>query len=266
MMFLPAYLAGCLAALGLAPLGCFIIWQRMAYLSDSLAHSLLLGIALSLYFETNLTVAPFLICSAFAAILMIFRRYSLLPQDTVLGITSQFFLALGLVLLSQISGLQGDITALLFGDILTVTIQDVVLILIVVSFVLGVLVFLWPSFLLMTVDEEFAMTRGKKVIVLHGLLLVLITLVITVAVKIVGVLLLSSLLLIPASAAFRWAKNPEQMAILASVIGVTSVILGMQISLIFDVSAGPAIVLSACSLMGLSYFLFFLVAKRRQTS
>ncbi|RMD60980.1 MAG: hypothetical protein D6826_11125 [Alphaproteobacteria bacterium] len=237
-----AVLGGIGVALVAGPFGCFVVWRRMAYFGATLAHGALLGIALGLL----IGVAPiFGIAASSLAIAVIvagLQRQRLIGGDTVLGILAHGGLAVGLVVLSFVSGVRIDLMAYLFGDVLAVTPVDLAWIYGGGALVLGVLGLIWQPLLLVTVSEELARAEGVPVAFVHLAFMLLLAVVIAIAMKVVGVLLIVSLLIIPAAAARPFVRTPEAMAIGAAAFGVLSVAGGLWVSLVWDTPAGPSIV------------------------
>ncbi|TNE92665.1 MAG: zinc ABC transporter permease subunit ZnuB [Gammaproteobacteria bacterium] len=244
-VLLYAMLAGLGVAIVTGPLGAFIVWRRMAYFGDTLAHSSLLGVALALFFSINPTIAVVLICLILAVILVALQQQQTLASDTLLGILSHTSLAIGLVAMALMPSVRVDLLSLLFGDLLTVTIRDVVTIYIVGAIAVALMIFLWKPLLAITIHEELARVEGVPVTAVRTALMLIIALEIAIAMKVVGVLLITALLVIPAATARRFAHTPEQMAIFASVAGCLAVLMGLCASWFIDTPAGPSIVLSA---------------------
>ena len=236
---LRALAAGCGIALVAGPLGSFVVWRRMAYFGDTLSHAALLGVALGFALDVSPALAVTVGCL-------------LLASDTLLGILAPSTLSLGLVVLSFMHDVRIDLMAYLFGDLLAISPGDLAWILGGSAAVLLLLVVLWRPLLAVTVHEELAMVEGLPVAALRLALMLLIAVVIAVAMKIVGVLLITSLLIIPAAAAQRHARSPEQMALGASLLGVTAVCGGLALSWFKDTPAGPSIVVCAAVLFLLS--------------
>lgn len=247
-----ALMAGLGVALVAGPLGSFAVWRRMAYFGDTLAHSALLGVTFGLLLDIHLNVAITLGCVVLALALITLQRSRLLATDTLLGILSHSTLALGLICVSIFSDSRIDLLAYLFGDILAVTAEDVIGIWLVTVGVLVALLFLWRPLLSITVHEELAAVEGIPVAKVRALLMLLMALVIAIAMKVVGVLLITALLIIPAAASRRLSRGPEHMAIGASAIGMVSVLIGLFASYQWDTPAGPSIVLSAASVFVLT--------------
>ncbi len=243
---LRAVLAGIAVAAVAGPLGSFVVWRRMAYFGDTLSHSALLGVAIGLLAGIDLGLGVIAVCLSVAVLLVALRRRrSVLAGDTLLGILSHGTLALGLIVVGFMGNQGVDLMAVLFGDILAVTGQEVLWTYIAAAIVLAVLVFLWPSLLTVTVDEDLAAAEGVPVGRINLAFMVLIALVVATAMKVVGVLLVAALLIIPAAGARVFSRTPEQMALLAAVIGMISVIGGLMASLYWDTPAGPSIVAAA---------------------
>ncbi|HBN13720.1 MAG: zinc ABC transporter permease [Gammaproteobacteria bacterium] len=241
-----AVIAGLLIAALAGPLGCFVVWRRMSYFGDTLAHSSLLGVALAIVASINLQLAIIISCAVFAAILLLLEKRQMLATDTLLGIIAHSTLAFGLLILSLSDMVQVNLMAFLFGDLLTITQQDLIWIVATCVVLAGLLYHFWGEFLALTVHKELAIVEGLPVERLYALLVLMIAMLIAVAMKIVGVLLITSLLIIPAAAARRLASTPEQMALGAAVIGCLAVAGGVTLSFYLDTPAGPSIVACAC--------------------
>lgn len=243
-----ALLAGIAVALVAGPLGAFAVWRRMAYFGDTLAHSALLGVTFGLLLGVNLNLAVALGCLLLALVLVALQQNRFLATDTLLGILSHSTLALGLVCVSLFSETRIDLLAYLFGDILSVSPLDVASIWIISTSVILVIAWLWRPLLAITVHEELAEVEGVPVAKVRTLLMLLMALVIAIAMKVVGVLLITALLIIPAAASRRLSSTPESMAIIASLLGCLAVSLGLMASYYWDSPAGPSIVLAATGL------------------
>jgi len=240
-----ALLAGISVALVAGPLGSFAVWRRMAYFGDTLAHSALLGITFGLLLGINLNLAVAVGCLLLALILVAMQNNRFLATDTLLGILSHSTLALGLVCVSLFSNTRIDLLAYLFGDILSVNKLDLITMWLISLVVIGALVWLWRPLLAITVHEELAQVEGIPVNKVRTALMLLMALVIAIAMKVVGVLLITALLIIPAAASRRLTHTPEAMAVVASILGATAVSLGLGASYLWDSPAGPSIVLAA---------------------
>ncbi|MGM4910739.1 zinc ABC transporter permease subunit ZnuB [Rhizobiales bacterium] len=250
--FVRAILAGVGLALTTGPLGCFIIWRRMAYFGDTIAHSALLGVALSLLFDFNLTLAVFVVAAVVSILLLFLQKRQALSADALLGILSHATLAIGLVMVAFMSWVRIDLIAFLFGDILAVSTVDIALIWGGGIFVLAAIAWLWRPLLAATVNPELAEAEGLQPERARLFFMLLMAVVIAIAMKIVGIMLITSLLIIPAATARRFSSTPELMAILASLIGAVAVVGGLFGSLTYDTPSGPSIVVAALILFILS--------------
>lgn len=252
-----ALIAGAGVALVAGPLGCFVVWRRMAYFGDTMAHAALLGVALSLLMTINLTLAVFAVTAAASLALYWLEQRRTLPVDTLLGILAHSTLALGIVLVALMDHVRVDLPSFLFGDILAVSETDIAVIWIGGAVALAVLAAIWRPLLAATVSEELAEAEGLKPARARILFMLAMALIIAIAMKLVGILLITSLLIIPAATARRFANSPEQMAAMAAVTGVVSVACGLGGSLAWDTPSGPSIVVAA-----LLAFLLSLVFRR----
>jgi zinc transport system permease protein len=248
-----ALIAGISIALIAGPLGCFVVWRRMSYFGDTLAHASLLGVAFAILFSIQLQLAIIVCCLVFAGLLLLLERRQILATDTLLGIIAHSTLAFGLLVLSISDRVQINLSSFLFGDLLTVTRTDLMWIVACCVMCALVLFRFWGQFLAITIHRELAVIEGLPVNRLYSLLVLLMALLIAVAMKIVGVLLITSLLIIPAAAARRFATTPEQMAVGAAATGVIAVSGGLAMSYQWDTPAGPSIVVSAFVLFMLAY-------------
>ncbi|MGB0941451.1 MAG: zinc ABC transporter permease subunit ZnuB [Marinomonas sp.] len=237
------------------PLGAFVVWRRMAYFGDTLAHSALLGVALGLLFDINLNLAVIVLCVGLALVLVTLQKKHIIATDTLLGILAHSSLSLGLVAVSFLDNIRIDLMAYLFGDLLAISQQDLFWIYGGGFLVLALLVAFWKPLLAVTVNEELAKVEGYPVEAIRLLLMLLVALVIAVAMKIVGVLLITSLMIIPAATARKLSRSPIQMASVASLIGCLAVSSGLYVSYQWDTPAGPSVVVCAAVLFLLAYSL-----------
>jgi zinc transport system permease protein len=239
--------AGLMLALVCGPLGCFIVWRRMAYFGDTLAHSALLGIALALLLDLNLQLTVIGACCLLALLLVLMERNKSLASDTLLGILAHSSLAIGLVTIS-LTDVRIDLLAYLFGDLLSVSRHELWWMLGGGSLALALLLRFWKPLLAITLNQELAQVEGLHLQRLRLLLMLIMAIVVAGSMKIVGVLLITSLLIIPPAAARHFARSPEQMALGASAIGALSVSGGMAASWFWDTPTGPSIVVVAALL------------------
>jgi len=243
--FVRALLAGVGVALMAGPLGCFVIWRRMAYFGDTMAHSALLGVALALLLEVNLMAGVFAVAVMVSLALLVLQRRQALSSDALLGILSHSTLAVGLVIVAFMTWVRFDLMGFLFGDILAVSKADLVAIYGGAAVVLAVLAWIWRPLLAGTVSAEIAEAEGARPEQARLAFMILMAMVIALAMKVVGVLLITSLLIIPAATARQRAATPEAMAVIATLVGAAAVVLGLFGSLRFDTPSGPSIVVAA---------------------
>ncbi|HCO61280.1 MAG TPA: hypothetical protein DIT58_13965 [Porticoccaceae bacterium] len=243
-----ALAAGLAVAAVAGPLGSLVVWQRMAYFGDSIAHSALLGIALGLWLSVPGGYAALVVCVLIALLLSWLEQHGDVSSDTLLGIVSHGALALGLVAITLVPGGRTDMEALLFGDILTVSTAEVLGMWALSVTVLLVLSRLWPSLIALIVHRDLARVEGVPVARYELIAKMLLALTVAIAMKIVGVLLITALLIIPAAAARHFSRTPERMALLASVFAALSVVAGLVVSLVWNAPVGPAMVLAACAM------------------
>ena len=236
-----AFAAGIGLAFITGPLGCFIVWRRLSYFGDTIAHSALLGVVIAYALDFNLIIAVFVVSCLLALSLLFLQRRTNLPDDALLGLLAHSVLAIGLVLLGILSFIRIDLMGLLFGDILSVNTTDLLFVWIGGGIVLIVLVLIWRPLFAGTVNLELAKAEGLNPDLANAIFTLLIASVIAISIKIVGILLITGLLIIPASASRNLSSTPIQMAIISSIIGVASVVLGIQTSMIWNTPTGPTI-------------------------
>ncbi len=243
---LRALLGGIGVALVAGPFGSFVVWRRLAYFGDTLAHSALLGVALGFILHINLTLGIIVICQILAILLFVSQRQRQLASDTMLGIFAHGALSLGLVALAFMENVRIDLVAYLFGDILAISNTDLGWIFGGGGLALLGLLIIWKPLLAITIHEDLARVEGIPVDRINWIFLGLIALIVAVMMKVVGMLLVTALLIIPAATARRFATNPEMMALFASIIGCLAVGAGLYGSFQWDTPTGPTIVVSAC--------------------
>ncbi|MBN8911454.1 MAG: metal ABC transporter permease [Rhizobiales bacterium] len=251
--FLLRALAASLAlAVVAAPLGALVIWNRMAYFGETVSQASLIGIALGLFLGIDITAPVILVTLLVAGLLILLSRQKIVPLDAILGLMHHGALALGVILTLGLSGPAVDLMSYLFGDIFAVTGTDLLWIYGGGALVLGILSRLWQPMLRLAVHEELASAEGVPRDMVKAIFIVLLSLTIAIAIKIVGALLVIAFLIVPAVAARPFSATPERMAVLAALIAALSVVLGIALSLNFDVPGGPSIVLFMAVIAGLS--------------
>jgi len=261
---LRAAAAGVAIAIVAGFLGCFVVWRRMAYFGDSLAHSALLGIALGIATGAGVNLGVLVVCLAFAVTLTWLQRQRVLATDTLLGILAHAGLSIGLVALSVLK-VRIDLHAFLFGDILTVTSSEIVLIAAGGLLILALLAANWQSLVLLTISEDLAQSEGVRTFAAQLLFVFLMTIAVAVSLRVVGILLITSFLIIPAATARQFARSPVSMAAIAALLGILAVLCGVSGSVRFDTPTGPSIVV-ASALLFAALFPFAAWAGRRGAS
>ena len=249
---LPSILAGLGIALIAGPLGSFVVWRKMAYFGDTLAHASLMGLALGFLLEINLYLALLICCLMLAVLLVTLQKQKLVATDTLLGILAHSALSLGLVAVSFLDNVRVDLMSYLFGDLLAVSPTDLVFIYGGAAAVALVLAIFWRPLLSTTVNEDLAAVDGINIDLMRLVLMLMVGIVIAVGMKFVGALLMTSLLIIPAATARKFAQTPEQMAFIASGIGSLAVLGGLSLSWFYDTPAGPSVVITATAMFMLS--------------
>ncbi|MCG9631601.1 zinc ABC transporter permease subunit ZnuB [Vibrio sp. Isolate30] len=249
---LPSILAGLGIALIAGPLGSFVVWRKMAYFGDTLAHASLMGLALGFLLEINLYLALLICCLMLAVLLVTLQKQKLVATDTLLGILAHSALSLGLVAVSFLDNVRVDLMSYLFGDLLAVSPTDLVFIYAGAAAVALVLAIFWRPLLSTTVNEDLAAVDGINIDLMRLVLMLMVGIVIAVGMKFVGALIMTSLLIIPAATARKFAQTPEQMAFIASGIGSLAVLGGLSLSWFYDTPAGPSVVITATAMFMLS--------------
>lgn len=237
-----ALLGGIGVAILCGPLGCLVVWQRMAYFGATLAHAALLGIALGLLFQIHLQLAILLVSLAVSFLLALMSRQHFLSSDTILGILAHGFLAVGLVLLTILPGVRLDLLGYLFGDILAISMRDIVWIYFGGIAAMLALLKIWRPLLSLITSHDLALVDGVNEKMTRAIFFLLLSLVVAVSMQVVGILLIVSLLIIPAATARYFARSPEIMAVLAILFGIFAVSGGLGMSLLLDTPTAPSMV------------------------
>ena len=252
--FIRALVAGLGVAIVTGPLGCFVIWRRLSYFGDTLSHSALLGVTLAYSLELNIALSVFLISSIIALILLKLQKRTNLPGDALLGLLAHSSLAVGLVVIGFLTFIRFDIMGLLFGDILAVTTKDIVLIWAGGLLILLTLKLIWKPLFASTVNYELAEAEGLNPERAKAIFTILMAAIIAVSIKMVGLLLITGMLIIPAALARNLSDNPKQMILFSIIGGLLSVVIGLFSSLEFNTPSGPSIIAAALLLFILSLF------------
>ncbi len=250
-----AALAGLGVAAASAPLGCFVVWRRMAYFGEATAHAAMLGVALSLAFEQSIFLGPLIFASIMAWMVnqLSGRGYA---TDTLLGVFAHSALAIGLVVVSFVSGVRIDLMAYLFGDILAVSKSDLTVIWGGTALICALMTWRWTPLLLSTLNEELGYAAGFNPIKEKLILTLSLAVTVAVSIKVVGILLIASMLIIPPAAARNFARTPEEMVAITALVGGSSVLIGLNAAYVFDTPTAPSIVCAA-----VAFFTAFSIAR-----
>jgi zinc transport system permease protein len=231
----------------------------MSYYGESIAHSSLLGVGLGILLGTGINFGVIIICLLFGILFLWLQQSKILSTDTLLGVLAHLALSIGIIVIS-LNRIKIDIEAFLFGDILTVSSSDLWIMYLGVGITILLILINWSSLLLVTIDEDLARAEGINPIYINLLLTIVLTIVVAVSLQIIGLLLITAMLIIPAATSRRLANSPGQMALIATLVGVVSVISGIFLSVELDAPSGPSIVVISAILFFLSY-LFGLMQK-----
>ena len=223
--FIRALIAGIGIAFVTGPIGCFIIWRRLSFFGDTLSHSALLGVTIGFFFNINVAFSVFLISSSVALILLKLQKTTKLPGDALL--------------------IRFDIMGLLFGDILAVNEIDLLIIWLGGALILLILKIIWKPLFASTVNNELAEAEGMNPERANAIFTILLAAIIAISIKIVGLLLITGMLIMPAAMSRNISNNPQQMVKLSVVGGLLSVLIGLFSSLQFNSPSGPSIITAA---------------------
>ena len=250
--FKRALVAGIGVAFVSGPVGCFVIWRRLSYFVDTLAHSALLGVTMAYSFELNIAFSVFIISSLIALILIQLQKKTNLPGDALLGLLAHSSLAVGLVVIGFLTFIRFDIMGLLFGDILAVTVDDILIIWIGGALILLVLKLIWKPLFASTVNYELAEAEGLNPDRAKAIFTILMAAIIAISIKMVGLLLITGMLIIPAAMSRNISDSPQKMVLFSIIGGLLSVIIGLFSSLEFNTPSGPSIIAASLVLFILS--------------
>jgi len=237
-----ALIGGVLTGLMGGILGSFTILRQLSFFSDALGHSALLGISLGLLLGLNpsLILLPFAVIFAFGIAYLLQRTE--LWTDALLNIVYSSSLAVGIIILSFVDQYKGSINSLLFGDILAVGEGDLILSGFLLLCCLAFIGLTLRTQLLLTLNESLAIARGISVSLHRTLFIVLLSLVVAVSIKAVGVLLVSAFVVIPACTARLLSRGFSHYVLFSASFGVFCAVLGIIFSALFDLPSGPSIV------------------------
>jgi zinc transport system permease protein len=242
-------LAGLMMVSIAAPMGCLMVWQRLAFLSDTLGHAAVLGVGIGLLLEVNPMFGVLAVVILIVFSLSQVANFNNALSETTLAIISHTGLAGGLILLGALPSNSVSLEAILFGDLLATTRADLLMILLTTLILLILLLRHWRPFVALSVSREIAQAEGISVRKEQFLMYMMIALLVAVLMKVMGVLLIAAMLVIPTTSARLLSHNPEKMVFFSAVFGILSLAGGITSSFQFDWQTGPSIVLSATAFL-----------------
>ena len=239
----PAWLTGMILSLITPPLGAFVVWRKMAYFGDTLSHSALLGVALGIFLQINPYIAILILTLLLSVVMVWLENNTQFSVDTLLGSIAHSCLSIGVVTVGLLQNVRVDLMSYLFGDLLSINYEDLIYIGIGAVIVLATLCYFWKPLISTTISPELAQVEGINVKRMRFILMILTALTIALSMKFVGALIITSLLIIPAAAAKRFARTPESMVVIASILSMIAVSMGLTLSAYYDTAAGPSVVI-----------------------
>jgi zinc transport system permease protein len=246
-------LTGIAIAASLCPLGCVVLWRKMPYFGDAVSHSAVLGIVLGLMLRIDTTIAIMVVSVVFSILLISMKD---LVSNVMMVIISYSFLALGLFLLPfLIENTQVDIYSYLFGDILLVGMSEMNVIIAASILVLTWLYLRWQKLLMIAINKDIAHVDGINTKRVDFEFFIITSFMIAIAIKIVGVMLIASMLVVPAASARNVSVSPSGMLVKSIIFGSSAVSIGIYVSYLIDGPSGPSIVLASVVLFCFSTFL-----------
>ncbi len=252
--FIRALFAGIGVAFVTGPLGCFVVWRRLSYFGDTLAHSALLGVTIAFSLEFSIALSVFITSSVVALFLIQLQKKTNLPGDALLGLLAHSSLGVGLVAIGFLSFIRFDVMGLLFGDILAVNVNDLLVIWIGGALILIILKLIWKPLFASTVNYELAEAEGLNPERAKAIFTLLMAAIIAISIKMIGLLLITGMLIIPAAMARNVSNSPKGMIVFSVIGGLLSVFLGLFSSLNFNTPSGPSIIVAALMLFIISLF------------
>lgn len=260
-IILPALIAGFFIAFISAPLGCFVVWRKMAYFGDTLSHATLLGIVIGMALQWNLMFASTFFILILALLLVLLETQKKIAVDTLLGILSHGALSIGIVSMYFIGFQSNLVENYLLGDILSISYDDLYFIIPTVFIIGAILIKHWNAFLYLTLDPELAQSHGIHLQKNKFIFTILLAVTIGIAFKFIGALVITALLIIPVAIARFFSKTPEQMAFMAIFISILMILLGFVVSAFCDTPSGPSIV-ALCAILFLLTLICDLMHKK----
>lgn len=252
----PAWIAGSLLAVLSAPLGCLVLWRRMAFFADALAHATLFGVALAALWQLPFTIGIILV-SFLVVTGLVWLEDDRLPSDAVLAVVSVFMLCLGLLTMTQLTQMQANVLGYLFGNLLEVGWDDLSILFLCVTIGIGGLVYVWRPQVMLATHPELSQVAGINATRQRIFFMSILAGFCALALQAVGSLLISGLLILPALTARLFAHSPKQMVITSIILAQLAVTTGIWGSVLLDIQTGLAIVLG----LAVVFFLSFIVTR-----
>jgi len=244
-----AVIAGLIMVTIAAPMGCLMVWQRLAFLSDTLGHAAVMGVGLGLLLQVQPIFGVLAVALLIVYLLSRVTSFNTALSETTLAIISHTGLAGGIILVGLLPANTVNLEAILFGDLLATTTTDLATLLITTVLLLFVLLHHWRGFVAVSVSREMAQAEGIEVRKVQFLMYIMIALLVAVMMKVMGVLLIAAMLVIPTTSARLLSRSPEQMVLVSALYGLGALVGGISGSFHFDWQTGPAIVVSATALL-----------------
>ncbi len=250
---LPALMGGLGLAMVAGPLGSFVVWRRMAYFGDTLAHSALLGVAIGSVWRIEQSMFPVILISGCTALTLVFlQKKPFLGNDTLLGILAHTVLSLGIILYTFFPNTSISFQSILIGDLLMLGWDDVISIYCINTLILLLLCYFWRPLINMVIHEDLATTEGVQVGRLNLMMMMVMAVFVAMSMQLTGVLLITALLILPAATARYWSSTPEKMAFLGSIVASISVLIGLFLAALMDSPVGPSIVVTMAVMFGVT--------------
>lgn len=258
-----AFAVGVLISVICSVISFFVLVNRLSFIGVGISHAAFGGVALGIFLGVNPTLSAVIFSILTAWLIGLVSRKGRLDVDTTIGIFYAAAMALGIVIIGLSSGYNVDLFGYLFGNILSVTTVDLWVVGILGLLVLGTILFFFKELLYISFDEESAQVSGVPVTFVYYLLLTLMAVTIVISIKVVGIILVSALLVIPAAAAYEVTSHYRPVLVLSVLIGLFSAVGGLLASYRFNTASGATIVLLAA---GIFLVLFIFRSIRRNLS
>lgn len=240
-----ALVAGILIGFLCAFLGVFVVLRKMAFFGDAVAHSSFTGIALGFLLGINPSLSALLFAILVAVLMVYFKKHITLALDTLIGVFYATTAGLGILMIGLLQGYRVDLFQYLFGDILAVSNDEIFFILAIALVALVFLVYYRSAWTQILFNQELAQINGVNIVAMEYLLMILLAVTVAVSIKAVGIILVISMLIIPAAAAKNIATSLKGMVILSTIFGILSALFGLLLSYSFNTASGATMILTS---------------------